>query len=223
MKIIQRPFSSLLKASLVAISCWASLSAQETTDPIAILQEAPGYGVFTTALQETEWGEFLETNPFTIFVPSDEAFADFFIRVGMTRETLFANQARLRSLISFHILSEAYSLAELQSFSSVMPERRSSLPLGFLDDEWLLNGEARVLQGDQQVGSGWLHYVDTVLLAPGEFAIADAENAEYLNLGVGAVILISVVYLASLYWRFRVLRAEGAVLRRRLNENDKQG
>ena len=163
--------------------------------------------IFTTALELSGWKQTLEEDgPFTVFAPTDEAF--------------FADTERLFSLLSFHIVSEAQSMEELRTRSSLMPMRRSSLVIDVMDSELLLNRDARILSHDLAASNGWLHIVDTVLLAPGEFAIAEADNVYYLRLGLFAVFLILLSYLASFIWRWHMVGRETVLIQKRLSREN---
>ncbi|MCY4106550.1 MAG: fasciclin domain-containing protein [Chloroflexi bacterium] len=210
-----RPFILLFLGWL----CIWPVSAQEDADLIAIIVAENDLSIFHEALAETDWGLTLtQDGQFTVFAPTDEAFARAFERLETTKEDFFAHPDRLASLLSFHVVAGAMSLEELRGETSVMPYRRSSLVIDRQDDELLLNREARVLQGDLAASNGWLHIVDTVLLAPGEFAIEIADNLSFLVLGLAVVALLVSGYLSSLFWRWRLVNREATLLRSRIKE-----
>ena len=207
--------------AFVCVLGLSPISAQEGEDLSARIATESQLGLFATALAETEWKTALAgAGAYTIFAPTDDAFAAAFARLDTTKEEFFTNSERLSSLLSYHILAEAQSLAELRGRSSIMPERRSSLVLSIREGELLLNDEARILRGDIAASNGWLHIVDTVLLAPGEFAIADADNAAYLRFGIAVVVTIMAFYLGSVSWRWRMVQRETDAIRRRLEERN---
>ena len=208
---------------IVCLICSVSISAQGEIDLFERIETEDQLGIFTSALEISGWKQTLQENgPFTVFAPTDEAFSRVFVRLDTTQEDFFADAERLYSLLSFHIVSEARSMDELQSRSSLMPLRRSSLVIELRDGELLLNQEARILSGDLPATNGWLHIVDTVLLAPGEFAIAEADNASYLRLGLVAVLLILLSYLASFIWRWRMVDRETQLIQKRLNSQSQE-
>lgn len=199
----------------------SSLLAQESADLNELIAAEPKLRRFAAALAATEWDELLGGDgPYTVFAPTDQAFAAAFARLETTEAEFFADSERLSSLLRFHIIAEAHAIAELSERTSVMTERRSSLVLSIRDGQLLLNEEARILNGDIAAANGRLHVVDTVLLAPGEFAIADAENSAYLRLGIAIVSAIAALYLASVAWRWRLVQQEEAALRGRLSERE---
>ena len=206
-----------LFCAFICVLCLSPIFAQEGDDLSARIATESQLGVFAAALVETEWEAALAgVGAYTVFAPTDDAFAAAFARLDTTQEEFFTNSERLSSLLSYHILAEAQSLAELRGRNSVMPQRRSSLVLSVHDGELLLNDEARILRGDIVASNGWLHIVDTVLLAPGEFAVADPDNAAYLRFGIVVVVTIMALYLASVSWRWRMVRRETDAIRRRL-------
>lgn len=215
----QRLIMRILVSVSLCLLCISPIFAQEDGDLIQQIATEEQLGIFAAALQQTEWGSRLaDAGPYTIFAPTDQAFAAAFERLGTTQEEFFSDGERLRSLLSYHILAEAQNLAELSARSSVMPLRRSSLVLSLQEGDLLLNEEARVVRGDITASNGWLHIVDSVLLAPGEFAIADADNASYLYFGLAAVTVIMLFYLASVFWRWQMVKRETNLIRLRMEE-----
>ena len=208
---------------IACLLCSVPISAQDESDLFKRINSEDRLGIFTIALERSGWKQILQENgPFTVFAPTDEAFSRAFVRLDTIQEDFFADEERLYSLVSFHIVTEAQSTDELRSRSSLMPMRRSSLVIDLHDGELLLNQEARILSNDLQASNGWLHIVDTVLLAPGEFAIAEADNASYLRLGLLAVTLILLSYLASFIWRWRMVGRETLLIQKRLSSQSQE-
>lgn len=209
---------------LLAWLCIWPVSAQEEPNLIETIVAENDLSIFRDALGETDWSLTLaQEGPFTVFAPTDDAFARAFERLETSQEALFANPDRLASLLSFHMVAGAMSLDELRVESSVMPYRRSSLVIDLHEGELLLNKEAQILQGDIAASNGWLHIVDTVLLAPGEFAIEIADNFSFLVLGLAVVALLVGGYLTSLIWRWQMVNREVAMIQNRIEESESIG
>ena len=207
-------------ALFLCVLCISLTFAQENGKNLVEITAAnPELSLFAAALAQTQWGATLEGDgPFTVFAPTDDAFATALERIDFSQELLFSDTARLSSLISFHILDGALSLAELGERSSVMPLRKTSLVISIDEGRLLLNEEALVLQGDLEAANGRLHIVNAVLLAPGEFAVAEADNLLYLVFGIIVVTIIMVTYLGSMVWRWRMVQRERAAILLRLSE-----
>lgn len=101
--------------------------------------------------------------PFTVFVPSDSAFAAL---PPAERERVFANNTALRQLLLYHAVPEYLLAADLRGRSTVTTALGEPLRLEQRDGALWLNGYARVVASDQLASNGVVHMVDAVLLPP---------------------------------------------------------
>jgi uncharacterized surface protein with fasciclin (FAS1) repeats len=128
-----------------------------------ILETARDAGSFTTLLAAVDvagLGETLaEGGPFTVFAPSDEAFAK--LPAG-TVESLLADPAKLTDVLTYHVVAGRVSAADAAGISSTPTVQGSELPIS--GDGGVHVGDANVVSADIEASNGVIHVIDRVLL-----------------------------------------------------------
>jgi uncharacterized surface protein with fasciclin (FAS1) repeats len=106
--------------------------------------------------------------PFTLFAPSDEAFGK--LPQGAL-EQLLRDQAKLRSVLAYHVTGGQRAAEDLRS-GDVKTVQGSALRLRVSKSKVQVNG-ARVTTADMVATNGVIHVIDEVLL-PENVRLADA-------------------------------------------------
>ena len=120
-------------------------------------------GSFTTLLAAVEAAGLEPTlrsgGPFTVFAPTDEAFAQ--LPEG-TVESLLADRAKLTQMLTYHVVPGRVTVAEAAGLESAPTVHGDPLPLSVSGGVWVGNG--RVLSADIETTNGLIHVIDRVLL-----------------------------------------------------------
>lgn len=125
-------------------------------------------GQFTTLLALLDvtglTGTVAEGGPFTIFAPTDAAFAKL---PPETVDFLLANPDALTGVLLYHVVDGRRSLRELLRASSA--ETLLGEPvLVTLQHRSVRVNQSRVVRGDVRAANGVIHAIDTVLTPPAE-------------------------------------------------------
>jgi len=104
--------------------------------------------------------------PFTVFAPTDAAFAD--LPAG-TVDTLLMpeNQTDLANILTYHVVPSAVLSTGLSDGMEVVTVNGEILTIGVTDAGVTVNG-ANVVTADIQTSNGVIHVIDSVLLPPTE-------------------------------------------------------
>jgi uncharacterized surface protein with fasciclin (FAS1) repeats len=146
----------------------AAPAATEAEDaaPVSgnIVDTATAAGSFTTLLAAAEAAGLVETlqgpGPFTIFAPTDEAFAK--LPAG-TVDSLLADPDQLREILLFHVVSGELTSRELVRQHRAMSLQGRALTANQKDGKVTVNA-ANVVTPDIRAGNGIIHVIDTVLI-----------------------------------------------------------
>jgi hypothetical protein len=103
--------------------------------------------------------------PFTIFAPTDEAFAK--LPKGIV-DALLKDKKRLTTLLTYHVVPKSVGSADVAKFETATLEsvEGSPIALRMADGSVLLNKSSKVTQADIPCRNGVVHVIDTVLLPP---------------------------------------------------------
>lgn len=131
-----------------------------------IVQTAVDAGAFKTLVAAVQAAGLVETlqgdGPFTVFAPSDAAFAKL---PRGTVEGLLADRAALTSLLTFHVVPGRVAAADIVRGNGASPNTVNGQPLDIVvrDGAVYVNG-AKVVTADVQASNGVIHVIDTVLI-----------------------------------------------------------
>lgn len=141
-------------------------SAETTTGPGTIVDVAQGAGTFNTlvaALQATDLDAVLSGDgPFTVFAPTDEAFAA--LPKG-TLDSLLANPDQLAAILTLHVAAGKVLAEDVVGLSGVDTVQGERLAISTKDGVTV--GGANVIATDIEASNGVIHVIDRVLLPRG--------------------------------------------------------
>ena len=192
MHSLLRLLALLFSVSLIAAACGdddpveeaddaAEPSDDEMTDdgmteedegPGTIVDVAVGAGSFETLVAAVTEAGLVETlsgdGPFTVFAPTDDAFAAALDALGLTAEELLADTDTLTSILTYHGLLGSVSAEEAIALDgqSVATINGAEIAISVVDGAVVINDSATVIQADVLASNGVIHVIDAVLLPP---------------------------------------------------------
>ncbi|MEQ8672966.1 MAG: BMP family ABC transporter substrate-binding protein [Aggregatilineales bacterium] len=134
-----------------------------------IVTVADGAGSFTTLLAAAEAAGLAETlatgGPFTVFAPTDEAFAAALDALGMTAEEVLADTETLTSILLYHVVENAVGAEVVVNLDgvSVPTLNGESVTISVTEDGVMVN-DANVILADVHASNGIIHVIDAVLI-----------------------------------------------------------
>ena len=155
-----------LAISLAAPAAASAQSASHERHDKNIVEVATAAGSFSTLLAAVKAAGLVETlqgdGPFTVFAPSDAAFAKV---PKATLDGLLADKAALESVLTFHVVSGRVLAGDIVKADGAMPKTVNGQPLDIKvrDGKVYVNG-AQVVTADVPASNGVIHIIDTVLL-----------------------------------------------------------
>jgi uncharacterized surface protein with fasciclin (FAS1) repeats len=134
-----------------------------------IVDTAVAAGSFKTlakALQAADLvGTLKEKGPFTVFAPTDEAFAK------LPEATLAAllkpeNKAKLRRILTYHVVAGRVTAADVLKLKSAKAVSGDTIDIEASGGTVLVE-QARVMKTDINASNGVIHVIDSVILPDG--------------------------------------------------------
>ena len=142
-------------------------SASAATMAKDIVQTATEAGSFKTLLTAATAAGLVETlqgkGPFTVFAPTDAAFAA--LPAG-TLDGLLKDPAALKKILLYHVVSGAITADKVVGLTSATSVEGSPIAISVKDGAVYLNGSAKVVTPDVMASNGVIHVIDKVILPP---------------------------------------------------------
>lgn len=104
---------------------------------------------------------------FTVFAPTNDAFASLLTELNVTKEQLLSDQALLQKVLKYHVIADDRVFAsEIMAGDQAMLSGDS---ISFDDNKVITDGRGRtsnVVSANVQADNGVVHVIDSVLLPP---------------------------------------------------------
>lgn len=162
--MFRKTLFALTAATAIAGSALVAGTASAKKD---IVDTAVTAGTFETLVAAVSAAELVDTlkgdGPFTVFAPTDEAFAA--LPEG-TVETLLLpeNKAQLIEILTYHVVPGKVMSTDLSDDMTAETVQGSEITID-LDDGVKIN-EATVTAADIETSNGVIHVIDAVILPP---------------------------------------------------------
>jgi uncharacterized surface protein with fasciclin (FAS1) repeats len=136
-----------------------------------IVETAAANSDFSTLVAAVQAAGLVDTlegdGPFTVFAPTNEAFAAALDALGITAEELLADTDTLTQILTYHVLSGQVLAADVlgldgQSVTTVEGDD----VLITIDGDTVMINDAKVTITDILTSNGVIHVIDSVLLPP---------------------------------------------------------
>ena len=128
-----------------------------------IVETARDAGSFKTLLTAAEAAGLAQTlsgsGPFTVFAPTDEAFAK--LPAG-TVESLLKDKEKLSAILKYHVVSGKMNAEAVSKQTSLKTVQGKDLRVDL--SQGVMVGTARVVKKDIDASNGVIHVIDSVLI-----------------------------------------------------------
>ena len=167
MRGIRTTLALLVVAAVAAVAISASASASTTSrlgGDKNIVQTAVGAGQFKTLASLLTKaglaGTLQGTGPFTVFAPTDAAFAKV---PKATLAALAKNKAKLRAVLLYHVVKGKVTAAQAMKLQSAKTLNGKPLEIRVQGGRVLIGG-ATVTKADVMASNGVIHVINKVLI-----------------------------------------------------------
>jgi uncharacterized surface protein with fasciclin (FAS1) repeats len=168
--------SSETAAAAAATTAAPAATTMEDTTAATTAMDAPGtivdvaaanpdFSILVAAVQQAGLAETLSgPGPFTVFAPTNDAFAAALTALGLTQEELLASPD-LAAILTYHVLPAQVMAADVTAESSPATVQGETVDVKPVDGGVTVN-DATVTTADVAASNGVIHVIDKVLLPP---------------------------------------------------------
>jgi transforming growth factor-beta-induced protein len=154
----------LLAAGIAGIALYYKATPAKETTVLANLQSNSDFSTLVNALQVSGVsGTIAGTTPYTIFAPTNEAFAN--LPSGVL-STLLSNPTQLAAVLNYHIVAGKVNESSMFELTSLTTVQGSALPIGVAGTSLEVGGNASLTQAAIPCTNGVIHPINTVLVPP---------------------------------------------------------
>jgi uncharacterized surface protein with fasciclin (FAS1) repeats len=157
--MIRRTFLALAATTTLATGVFAAGHSKDIVDT------AIDAGTFTTLVAAVQAAGLVETlkseGPFTVFAPTDEAFAA--LPEG-TVEALLADPEALAAILTYHVVAGKVMSGDLTDGMMAATVNGAEITIGTMGGV-TING-ANVIAADIEATNGVIHVIDAVIMPP---------------------------------------------------------
>jgi uncharacterized surface protein with fasciclin (FAS1) repeats len=164
----------LMAASLVSL-LGACSSSDDTTHPpatvVVVAQSDPKFSILVEAVTAADLGTTLSgPGPFTVFAPTNDAFAALLTELGLTKAQLLADKPLLTSVLTYHVVPGKVLKANVPTGRAITTVQGATFQVDASGADLLITDgrsrKAKITATDVDAGNGVVHVVDKVILPP---------------------------------------------------------
>ena len=169
-------------AAFLAIGCAADSTSStdatgESLETRSISEVAADHDGLLTLLAALDEADLIETlasdGPFTVFAPTDEAFAKI---PKEALDALLADPEALRDLLLYHVVADDLTAADVLASPSLTTVQGGTISVQA--ESVTLNGMVNLIETDIIAENGVIHLIDMVLMPMGDDGIGDPDIVE---------------------------------------------
>ncbi len=189
----------------LATVCMAALlsacgSGSDDKDPtvVEVAQGDPQFSILAEAVVAADLaGTLSGTGPFTVFAPTNDAFASLLTELGVTKQQLLADKTLLRTVLQYHVLGAQVPKASVPVGKAITPLQGGIFKIDSTAGGLVVtdgrNRQARILATDVMASNGVVHVIDKVLLPANKTLVATAQSLPDFSILVEAVVAAGLV------------------------------
>jgi transforming growth factor-beta-induced protein len=149
--------------------------AEEKMEAKDIIDTAVAAGSFKTLAAAIEAAGLVEAlkgeGPFTVFAPTDEAFAA--LPAG-TVEGLLKDPKALAEILKYHVVAGKVMAADAAKLTEAETLQGAPIAISVKDGKLMIN-DAEVISADVAASNGVIHVINKVILPPAEKSMGEGE------------------------------------------------
>jgi len=137
-------------------------------DVLAVAAAEGDLDTFLSALEAAGIMEdFHGEGPFTLFIPTDDAFSAYVEESGMTEQEVLGGGEMLQSVLGYHVVTMMEDSEMVMGMAGQTFTTLNGAPLDVaVDGETVMVGDATIVRYDLSASNGVVHVIDTVLIPP---------------------------------------------------------
>jgi len=153
--------TALLCLGTAALLTLAAPASAQTKDIVDTAVAAGSFKTLAKLLTDADLVTVMKSpGPFTVFAPTDEAFAKV---PKATLDALAKDKAKLQSVLKYHVLTSKWTTDDIKLVKSTGTANGQSVTFGAVGSTITVN-DAKIIKANIDTANGMIHVIDTVLI-----------------------------------------------------------
>ncbi|MGA8890678.1 MAG: fasciclin domain-containing protein [Anaeromyxobacteraceae bacterium] len=191
---LRTPLALSLVAVLAACGDSSDTNPSEPTQNVVQLAQGnPDLSILVEAVVAADLaGTLSGPGPFTVFAPTNAAFASLLGELGVTKADLLANKPLLTAVLQYHVLGAQVLKAQIPIGKAVSPLAGGIFKIDAAGADAVItdgrNRTARIVATDVLATNGVVHVIDRVILPADKNLVQTAQSLPDFSILVEAVV-----------------------------------
>lgn len=183
----------LAACSVALLAACGGGSDDDLLTVLGVAKDKPQFSILSEAVAAAGLETTLDgPGPFTVFAPTDAAFAALLTELGVTKAQLLADKALLSAVLTYHVLPAAVPKASVPAGKAITTVQGGIFKIdsgagGALSLRDGRNRTANIVATDLAARNGVVHVIDRVILPPNRNIVETAIATPDFSILVEAV------------------------------------
>ena len=208
-------FQSLVVVGAVSFLAACGGSSNDPDNVVDLVQTDPKFSILSEAIVAADLTATLESaGPFTVFAPTNDAFAALLTELGVTKAQLLADKPLLTAVLTYHVLPARVAKAAVPAGRAITTMPGGIFKVDAVGADLVItdgrNRSAKIIATDSAAPNGLIHTIDKVLLPANRNIVATAQALPNFSILVEAVVAAGLVDALSAPGPFTVFAPTNA-------------
>jgi len=189
---------------------------------VEIAQTDPRFSILAEAVVAADLaGTLAGPGPFTLFAPTNDAFAALLIELGVSKAALLANKTLLTTVLTYHVLGSRVLLADVPIGKAITSLQGGLFKVETAGGTAITDGRNRksqITQTNILASNGVIHVIDRVILPADKTIVQTAQSINDFSILVEAVVAAGLVPTLSSAGPFTLFAPTNAAFAAALTE-----
>jgi uncharacterized surface protein with fasciclin (FAS1) repeats len=193
-----------------------------TPNIVQVAQSLPDFSILVEAVVAAGLADTLSgAGPFTVFAPTNTAFAALLGELGVTKEALLANKPLLTAVLTYHVLAGKVLAADIKEGAQAATVQGQVFTLSLAGGASITDAQGRkanIVATDVAASNGVIHVIDKVILPQTKNIVEIAAGIADFSILVEAVVAADLQGTLSSAGPFTVFAPTNAAFATLLHE-----
>jgi uncharacterized surface protein with fasciclin (FAS1) repeats len=171
----------------------APTPAPVAQDIVQVAQSKPEFSILVEAVVAADLATTLKgAGPFTVFAPTDTAFAALLTELNVSKAQLLADKALLTAVLTYHVLPGKVEKAQVPVGKAITTLQGGIFKVDTVGADLVItdgrNRASKITATDIQATNGVIHVIDKVILPANKNIVETAQSVSKYSILVEAVV-----------------------------------